>query len=301
MHVVHGPEEMRQLANEARSRGETVGVVPTMGALHEGHATLVREAARRASYVIVTIFVNPTQFGPNEDLAKYPRTLDADVALSTAGGAQVVFAPDVEAMYPRGDETRVRVGTTARALCGEFRPTHFEGVATIVTKLLVLAGPSIACFGKKDYQQLQVIRRLVTDLFLPVEVVSVPTVREIDGVALSSRNRYLDAGARERARRIPEGLSLAHAAFERGERSPARLADLVRSRVGPVADSIDYVTVADPTTVEPIDASGRTAERALLALAVRIGGARLIDNVVLGEDPAPIPRFAVESAEGRAT
>jgi pantoate--beta-alanine ligase len=292
MRLVHAPEEMRALANEARARGEVVGLVPTMGALHEGHATLVREAARRAKTVIVTIFVNPTQFGPNEDLAKYPRTLEADVALAEAAGATVAFAPEPSGMYPRGDETRVRVVKTASALCGEFRPTHFEGVATIVTKLFALAGPSVACFGKKDYQQLQVIRRLATDLFLPIEIVGVPTVREPDGLALSSRNRYLDAGARERARRIPEGLSAAHAAFVSGERRVSTLLAAVRARLEPVADSIDYVTLADADTVEPIASGGVVAERALIALAARIGGARLIDNVVLGEDPAPIPDFA---------
>jgi pantoate--beta-alanine ligase len=289
MRVVHAPEEMRTLANEARGRGETVGLVPTMGALHQGHATLVREAATRSRHVIVTVFVNPTQFAPTEDLAKYPRTLDADVALAAAAGAQTVFAPNEAAMYPPGDETRVHAAATARHLEGAFRPTHFEGVATIVTKLLALAGPSIACFGKKDYQQLQIIKRLVADLFLPIEIVTVPTVREPDGLALSSRNRYLDAGARERARRIPEGLSLAHASFARGERRVDALSGLVRARLEGAADAIDYVAVADAATVTPFD--GVAPARAVLAVAARVGGARLIDNVVLGEDPAPIPGF----------
>ena len=265
--------------------------MPTMGALHEGHAKLIREAATRATFVVVTVFVNPTQFGPNEDLAKYPRTLEADVALAFERGASLVFAPSNDAMYPDGDETRVRVPGTSHDLCGVFRPTHFEGVATIVTKLFALAGPCVACFGKKDYQQLRVISRLAKDLFLPVDVVGIPTVREPDGLALSSRNRYLDANARASARRIPEGLSLAWQAFDRGERRAGALAHLVRSRVEPVAASIDYVSVADPTTAQAFDDDAQVGPRALLALALRIGGARLIDNVVLGEDPAPIANF----------
>ncbi len=295
MRRIESPEEMREACDAARSRGERVGLVPTMGALHDGHATLVREAASRARFVVVTVFVNPTQFGPNEDLAKYPRTLDADVSIAEANGASIVFAPNDAAMYPAGDETRVHVPRTSRDLCGAFRPGHFEGVATVVTKLLALAGASVAVFGRKDYQQLLVIRRLARDLFLPVEIVGIPTVREPDGLALSSRNRYLDANARQAARTIPEGLSLAVRAFSNGERRVATLTSLVRSRVEPVATSIDYVTVADPERATALEGETVTSDRALLATAVHIGGARLIDNVVLGEEHAPISGFGTGS------
>ncbi len=289
MQIVHGPAELRVACDAARTRGDRVGLVPTMGALHAGHVRLIEEAARHTGFVVVTIFVNPTQFGPNEDYAKYPRTFDPDCALAQAHGASLVFAPEAGAMYPEGEETRVRVGRTAAALCGEHRPVHFEGVTTIVTKLFALAGPGTAFFGKKDYQQLQVVRRMTRDLFLPVEVVGVPTVREPDGVALSSRNRYLSAEAREKARAIPEGLSLAARAFERGERRAAELVRLCREPIAAVADSIDYVTVADADSVVPIE-EGTTPDRAVIAVAIRLGGARLIDNVVLGEDPAPLER-----------
>jgi pantoate--beta-alanine ligase len=288
MRTVHDPEELRAACDEARARGGRVGLVPTMGALHAGHASLVEECARRAPFVVVTVFVNPTQFGPNEDLARYPRTLDADRALAERSGAALVFAPAEPAMYPAGEETRVRVGPTARALCGEHRPGHFEGVATIVAKLFALAGPCVACFGKKDYQQYRVIAKMTADLFFPVEIVAVRTVREPDGLALSSRNRYLSPEARERARAIPEALARAVRAFEEGERRAGELARLCRDRVAAAAESVDYVTVADPFSVVPLGDAERAGDRALLALAVRLGGARLIDNVVLGEDPAPV-------------
>ncbi|NUO49555.1 MAG: pantoate--beta-alanine ligase [Polyangiaceae bacterium] len=290
MQIVHAPAELRAACDAARGRGERVGLVPTMGALHVGHVRLIEEAARHTGFAAVTIFVNPTQFGPNEDYAKYPRTFDADCALAQAHGASLVFAPEAGAMYPEGEETRVRVGRTAAALCGEHRPVHFEGVTTVVAKLFALAGPSTAFFGKKDYQQLQVIRRMTRDLFLPVDLVGVPTVREPDGVALSSRNRYLSAEARAKARAIPEGLSLAAHAFEGGERRAAELVRICRERIATVADSIDYVTVADADSVVPIEDGATTPDRAVIAVAIRLGGARLIDNVVLGEDPAPLEK-----------
>lgn len=287
MRLIHDPTEFQEHCEALRAAGETVALVPTMGALHRGHGVLVEEAARRSKNVAVSVFVNPTQFGPNEDLAKYPRTLESDRALAEAAGATILFAPQDGAMYPAGDQTRVRVPEVARALCGDFRPTHFEGVATVVTKLLVLAGRSIACFGRKDYQQLAVIRRLVKDLFLPITVVGVPTVREEDGLAMSSRNRYLSADARLAARAIPTALDRAHALFGRGERDPATLLEAARAELGAM-DSIDYVSLADADaiTLAPLDAP--VGERVLLALAVRLGGARLIDNVVLGEDPSPL-------------
>jgi pantoate--beta-alanine ligase len=288
MELVHRPEAFRQSCERARTAGAIVGLVPTMGALHDGHLALVHEAALHAGHVAVSIFVNPTQFGPNEDFDRYPRTFATDCALCERAGVAVVFAPERADMYPAGDETRVRVGPTAAALCGEHRPGHFEGVATIVTKLCALGGPSVAVFGRKDYQQLQVIRRLVRDLLLPVRVIGVPTVREADGLALSSRNRYLGPAERERALSIPRALSEATAAFAAGERQAEALRQLVLSPLGAAASSIDYVELADPDTVVPYPRGAHVADRALLAIAARVGNTRLIDNVVLGEDPAPL-------------
>ncbi len=209
MELVHEPEAFRRACDEARARGLRVGLVPTMGALHAGHAALIAEARRHASFVVVSIFVNPTQFGPAEDFARYPRTLEADAATCERAGAAAVFAPAADAMYRPGDETRVRVGATAAPLCGAHRPGHFEGVATVVAKLFALTGPSVAVFGRKDYQQLRVISRFTADLFLPVEIVGLRTVREPDGLALSSRNAYLSPEQRAAALAIPRGLSAA--------------------------------------------------------------------------------------------
>lgn len=288
MQVLSDPTDFRRECDRARARGERVGLVPTMGALHEGHATLVRAARAAADFVAATVFVNPTQFGPNEDFSRYPRTLDADVEKCAAAGAALVFAPPTSAMYPPGDETRVVPGATAGPLCGAFRPDHFPGVATIVTKLFALAGPCVAAFGRKDYQQYRVVQRLVTDLFLPVTILPVATVREPDGLAMSSRNRYLSEADRASARAIPLGLSDAHRAFEAGERRASALVGLVRARVEPVAASVDYVDVADADSLRVFAPDEPVPDRALIAVAARFGGARLIDNVVLGEDPPPI-------------
>ena len=282
--VVATPDAARAACDAARARGERVGLVPTMGALHEGHLALVREARRRADFVMVSIFVNPTQFGPNEDFAKYPRDLTSDVA--KLEGASLVFAPQVSAMYPPGDETRVHVGPLAAHLCGPHRPGHFEGVATVVTKLFAITGACTAVFGKKDYQQLAILRRVVTDLFLPVEVVGFPIVREADGLAMSSRNAYLSAEERKKALALSRGLSAAARAFERGERSAGTLRKLALTEVEQVATSIDYVTLADAAALVPFDDGADVGARAVLAIACRIGATRLIDNVVLGEDPA---------------
>jgi pantoate--beta-alanine ligase len=292
MQLLREPEAFRRACDEARAGGRRVGLVPTMGALHAGHVALVEEAARRAAFVAVSVFVNPTQFGPSEDYGRYPRTLDADMEKCARAGAAAVFAPPVEALYPPGDETRVRVGATAAPLCGAHRPGHFEGVATVVAKLFALAGPCVAVFGRKDYQQLRVISRMAADLFLPVEVVGLRTVREPDGLAMSSRNAYLSPEQRTAALAIPRGLSRAWGAFQRGERDAAALAAVARGEVAGVATSIDYVDVADPESVRVLAPGERVGERALLALAVRLGSARLIDNVVLGEDPPPIPAVA---------
>ncbi|HEX3772231.1 MAG TPA: pantoate--beta-alanine ligase [Polyangiaceae bacterium] len=278
--------EFRDLCEAARRRGDRVGFVPTMGALHAGHLGLVAEARKRAGFVVVSIFVNPTQFGPNEDLAKYPRDLAADLARLAPLGVNAVFAPQPSEMYLAGEDTRVHVGKVAEPLCGRTRPGHFTGVATVVAKLFNLAGPSVAVFGRKDYQQLLVIRRMARDLFAPVEIVGLPTVREPDGLAMSSRNAYLSKDDRLKALALARGLSAASRAFGDGERVARVLEAVARTPVEEVASSIDYVDCRDPEDLGAID--GRTGARALLAIACRIGGTRLIDNVVLGEDPPPL-------------
>ncbi len=284
--VVHAPEAFRAACDQARAQGRRVALVPTMGALHHGHIALMTEARRRVGpdgLVAVSVFVNPTQFGPNEDLARYPRELDADVARCAAAGVDAVFAPSAGAMYPPGDQTRVRVAELAGPMCGLTRPTHFEGVATVVTRLFALAGPCVAVFGRKDYQQLRVISRLARDLFLPVEVVGLGTVREPDGLALSSRNRYLSPLDRARATAIPASLRAARALYARGERSVIALLDVVSQGLAGSVDSVDYIDLRDadeltlPATPLPDGA------RAVLAVAVKIGATRLIDNTVLGE------------------
>lgn len=288
MEIWRSPEAFRQACDAARQRGSRVGLVPTMGALHRGHQALIEEARKRADFVVVSVFVNPTQFGPNEDFSRYPRDLEGDAHKSEQASANGIFAPPRDAMYPHGDETRVHVGATAEGLCGLFRPGHFEGVATIVAKLFALVGPAVAVFGRKDYQQLKVIERMTKDLFLPIEVVGLPTIREADGLAMSSRNAYLSPEARASATAIPRGLSAACRAFAAGERNVSVLTGITRAYVEPIANSVDYVDLADPDTVRVLGPSERSGERALLALAIRTAGARLIDNVVLGEDPAPV-------------
>ncbi|HEX7453569.1 MAG TPA: pantoate--beta-alanine ligase, partial [Polyangiaceae bacterium] len=201
--------EFRHAANAVRRAGKRLGLVPTMGALHEGHLSLVREARARTEEVAVTIFVNPTQFGPNEDFARYPRTLERDLELCREAGVRHVFAPDASEMYPKGERTRVHVSGLTSALCGPHRPGHFDGVATIVSKLFAVAGECVAVFGRKDYQQLKVIERMTRDLLLPVEIVGLKTLRDADGLALSSRNAYLSVEERARALGIARGLSAA--------------------------------------------------------------------------------------------
>jgi pantoate--beta-alanine ligase len=283
--VLARASDLRGACDDARKAGGTVAFVPTMGALHEGHLALARAARARASFVVASVFVNPTQFGPNEDLSRYPRDLEGDVAKLASVGVDAVFAPASAEMYPAGEQTRVRVGAVAEPLCGAFRPGHFEGVATVVAKLFAIVGPCIAVFGRKDYQQLLVIRRMTCDLFLPVEIVGHPIVREADGLAMSSRNAYLSAEDRARAVALVQGLDAAARLFARGERRARELERIARGPVARIAASIDYVEVRAHETLEPLTEVG---DRALLAVACRIGTTRLIDNVVLGEDPPPL-------------
>jgi pantoate--beta-alanine ligase len=277
----------RAACDDVRKNGGVLGLVPTMGALHEGHMSLVRAARDRSSTVAVTIFVNPTQFGPNEDLARYPRTLEQDLALCREAGVGLVFAPEASEMYPPRERTRVRVSGLTDALCGPRRPGHFEGVATIVSKLFNVAGPCVAVFGRKDYQQLKVIERMVRDLLLPIEIVSHPTVRDPDGLALSSRNRYLSPSEREAARSIPRALGAASAAFQHGERRARALRAPLAEALSAAGLSVDYAELTDADELEPFSDEAEIGARALLAVAAFAGSTRLIDNVVLGEDPPP--------------
>lgn len=280
--VLETPGDFSAACEAARHGGARVGLVPTMGALHDGHLALVDEARRRgATWVALTIFVNPLQFGPNEDFARYPRTFEADLERCRAAGVDAVFAPERSAMYPEGFRTTVRVEGLTTVLEGAHRPGHFDGVTTVVAKLFALTGRSIAVFGRKDYQQWKVIERMARDLDLPIDVVGMPTVREPDGLAMSSRNRYLSEDQRARALGIARGIAEAQAAWGRGERDPERLVALARTPVEASFDAIDYVALADPETLAPVrDTAG---ERALLAFAAKIGATRLIDNAVLGE------------------
>lgn len=285
--VVHTVADFRIATNRIRERGSTLGLVPTMGALHEGHRALMREAHARSSAVAVTIFVNPTQFGPKEDLARYPRDLQGDVEQCAAERVSLVFAPDVSEMYPQGERTRVRVSGLTDHLCGASRPGHFEGVATVVTKLFAVSGPCVAVFGRKDYQQLQVIRRLARDLLFPVEIVGYPTVRESDGLALSSRNRYLSPKERKTALAIPRALAEAVRRYETGERLVGALREPARVALAREGLRLDYVSVAHAEDLIPFEDTQAIPQKAVLAVAAFCGSTRLIDNVVLGEDPAP--------------
>lgn len=279
--------DLRSAVASFREKGQRVAFVPTMGALHAGHLALVEQARRVAGKVVVSIFVNPKQFGPGEDFDRYPRDLEADAEKLREAGADLLFAPAVDVMYPPGFATTVHVAGVSEGMEGARRPGHFDGVATIVTKLFALTGPCTAVFGRKDYQQLKVIERLVRDLLLPVEIVGHPIVREPDGLARSSRNRYLSDAEHARALSLSAGLSDAVHAFERGERRVGVLRGMVRARMEPAVDSIDYVELADADTVKPHADEVTLGARALLAVAAKVGPARLIDNVVLGEDPAP--------------
>ena len=280
--------EFRAAAERVRGSGGSLGFVPTMGALHLGHLTLVDAARRNADSVALSIFVNPTQFGPNEDYQRYPRTFERDVELCRERGVDHVFAPSVAEMYPPDEQTRINVHKLTEGLCGPKRPGHFEGVATIVAKLLLAAGPCVAVFGRKDYQQLKLIERMVRDLLFPVRVIGHPTIREADGLALSSRNAYLSPEQRSAALAIPAALSRAVRAFEHGERGAAALRRPVESALASAGLRVDYVELRGPDELEAVDDSNPVAARALLALAAFAGNTRLIDNVVLGEDPAPI-------------
>ena len=277
MKVITTVAEMAKLSREAK---RPLGLVPTMGYLHRGHLSLVDYARKENRALVVSVFVNPTQFGPQEDLAAYPRDMERDMALLEGGGTDVVFAPPVEEMYPPGYDTWVEVDRLARRLEGEARPGHFRGVATVVAKLFNIVRPDRAYFGQKDGQQAAVIGRMASDLNMGVQVVVLPTVREPDGLAMSSRNIYLTPEQRKAAPSLYRALSRVRELWQGGERDAERLRREARAMLEaePLVEAIDYVSVADAETLEELDTVDRPA---MVSLAARMGRARLIDNVVL--------------------
>ena len=282
MELVHTITETRKAVRQAKAAGRSVGLVPTMGALHAGHVSLLEAAQARGDFVVVSLFVNPTQFGPQEDLAAYPRTLEADAEACRAAGADLIFAPSAEEMYPQGFCTTISLSGLTEGLCGRFRPGHFDGVATVVCKLLEIAQPDRAYFGEKDYQQLAVIRRMARDLNLPVEIVPCPTVREADGLALSSRNRYLTPAQRQAAPKLYQALQAGGEILRQGGTGAQAVAAAAEFLGTEPAFRVQYVEAVDPETLEPRREAGcrPTAGRpVVLVAAAYLGETRLIDNL----------------------
>jgi pantoate--beta-alanine ligase len=274
------PRAMQAWADAERAAGRTIALVPTMGALHAGHRVLIATARARCDRVVVSIFVNPIQFDRRDDFDRYPRTLDDDRRACEAAGADLVYAPAARAMYPEGWATTVDVARLTEPLCGAARPGHFRGVTTVVTKLFHAVRPDVAVFGEKDWQQLAVVRRMAADLDFGVEIVGVPTVREADGLARSSRNRLLTSEDRIAARCVPRALAAAAAAVEAGERTPAAIVARATTEIAAEPRArLEYAELRDPQSLEEVAAVGEGP--ALLALAVWVGGVRLIDNRVL--------------------
>lgn len=269
---------LRRWLRTIQDAGVRVGLVPTMGALHAGHLSLVEAVKRRTDVAVVSIFVNPTQFGPKEDLSRYPRDLEGDQAKLATAGADVVFAPDVAEIYPAGFQTRVEVTEVSRGLCGDVRPGHFEGVATVVLKLLSIVRPDAAIFGEKDLQQLAVIRAMARDLCLDVEVLGAPLVRDPDGLAMSSRNAFLSAEDRARALSLSRGLFAAREAYEAGERSGPALVARARRELERAAVVPEYLELRSFDRLHPLVSA---EEPAVLLVAARLGSTRLIDNLIL--------------------
>jgi pantoate--beta-alanine ligase len=279
MQIVTTIAEMRAASRAAQGEGKRVGFVPTMGALHEGHVSLVRAAKAQCGVVAVSIFVNPTQFGPNEDFSRYPRTFEKDRALLEKEGVDFLFAPSVEEMYPAGAVTYVTVEGLSDKLCGKSRPGHFRGVTTVVAKLFHIVEPGVAFFGQKDAAQAAIIRRMVRDLNLPVEIVVCPIVREADGLAMSSRNAYLSPQERKAALVLHRLLTRVRKLFEQGERGAGKLIEAGKQTfAGEPAARLDYFEIVDPGTLDPV---AEIADGALVAVAAFVGKTRLIDNIRL--------------------
>jgi pantoate--beta-alanine ligase len=279
LHVIREPQEMRRHAEQLRRDGRRIGFVPTMGYLHEGHVSLMREGRKRCDTLVMSIFVNPTQFAPTEDLARYPRDLEGDLEKARGAGVDLAFVPEAASMYPPGFQTFVEVRELQKPLCGVSRPIHFAGVATVVTKLFLLVQPHVALFGEKDFQQLAVIRRMVRDLDLGVQIVGMPIVREADGLAMSSRNAYLSAEERREALALSRSLARAEEIVKSGERDAKTIVAAARAVIEAAKGiRIDYVELRDAESLEEI---ARLERPAVLALAAFLGKTRLIDNRVL--------------------
>lgn len=281
MRIIKKVKEMQKVADDLRREGKIIGVVPTMGYLHEGHLSLIRLAKEKSDVVITTIFVNPLQFAPHEDYDKYPRDFERDVTLAKSAGCDIIFYPSVEEMYPENFLTYVEVEKLTKVLEGEFRPTHFRGVTTVVAKLFNITKPHIAVFGQKDAQQALIIKQMVRDLNFDIEIIVAPIVREPDGLAMSSRNVYLSESERKDATVLYESLKLAEKLINEGERNPevisSKMEELIKSK--PTA-KIDYIAIVEPNTLEKVQELLEGKEY-LIALAVRIGSTRLIDNTLV--------------------
>ena len=280
MKIVSTPSEVRAFTQALARDGKRLALVPTMGFLHDGHLSLMREGAKRADVVAATIFVNPSQFGPTEDLSRYPRDPDGDAAKCASAGVSLLYTPEPSTVYPPGYQTWVTVDEVSKGLCGDRRPGHFRGVATVVAKLLALFRPDVALFGEKDYQQLQVIRRLNADLELGADIVGMPTIRESDGLAMSSRNAYLAADERQRALALSRGLFAARDAAAKGEGSVATLVGLVRAQLVHAAIREDYVELCHAESLEPLEVL-EPGVPARMLVAAFLGKTRLIDNLAI--------------------
>jgi pantoate--beta-alanine ligase len=279
MEVVETIESVRELVKEARGKGKKIGFVPTMGALHIGHISLIEAAKKDCDFIVVSIFVNPTQFGAGEDFEKYPRPLEADLEICRKTGVDVVFNPAPEQMYQAENITWVNVEKLTKTLCGRFRPGHFRGVATVCAKLFNIVGPDVAFFGQKDAQQAVVIRRMVADLKMPLEIVVCPTVREADGLAVSSRNKYLSEQQKKDATYIYKSLQKCEEMIKAGIKDAGRIVREMQKVLNEVPSiEIEYVSIVDAESLQNLD---RVAGKVLAAVAVRIGPARLIDNIVV--------------------
>jgi pantoate--beta-alanine ligase len=285
MKIITSITEMQQTALAIKRQGKRIAFVPTMGFLHEGHASLLREGCSRGDVLVLSIFVNPIQFGANEDLDRYPRNLDGDCAIARECGCDIIFTPTAAEMYPSGFQTSIRVRDLALPLCGASRPGHFDGVATVVAKLFNIVQPDMALFGAKDFQQLAIIKRMVTDLSQPVEIVGMPIVRETDGLAMSSRNAYLSPSERQSALCLSRALHLVRERYNTGEHRSELLLDAARQLIqAEPAAAIDYLELRDSGTLETVQVA---SDSSLMALAVKIGATRLIDNTLLGEELRP--------------
>ncbi|MGV8056810.1 MAG: pantoate--beta-alanine ligase [Smithellaceae bacterium] len=281
MRIINSITEMQSFAESLRLQGKKISFVPTMGYFHEGHLDLMREAGKMADCLVVSIYVNPAQFGPKEDLAKYPRDFDRDCKMAQSVNVDVIFNPPNEEMYPENYQTYVNVEKVTQNLCGLSRPGHFRGVTTVCCKLFNIVKPHVAVFGKKDYQQFITIKRMVTDLNLDLKIIGLPTVREADGLAMSSRNVYLKENERPSALNLVNSLQLAQKLYDGGERNSSRILSEVTKLIksAPYAE-IDYVKICDTATLSDID---KITSEAVIALAVKVGTTRLIDNHVFGD------------------